>query len=73
LLDAQARARTRLLREDSPFQCVSCGKAFATTAVIGRMQQRLAGHSMFSDPKALRRLQMCGDCRVADMMHAQDI
>ena len=59
LFDAQARGHTRLLREDSPFQCVSCGKAFATTAVIGRMQQRLAGHSMFRTPRP------CGDSRCA--------
>jgi hypothetical protein len=52
---------------------VSCGKPFATTAVIGRMQQRVAGHSMFQDPRARRRLQMCGDCRVADMMLAQEL
>lgn len=73
LFDAQARGHTRVLREDSPFHCVSCGKPFATTAVIGRMQQRLAGHSMFQDPRARRRLQMCGDCRVADMMLNQEL
>ncbi len=73
LFDAEARGRVRTLREDSPFHCVSCGKAFATTAVIGRMQQRLAGHSMFQGPKALGRIQMCGDCRVADMMREQEI
>ncbi len=73
LFDREARGHTRVLREDSPFHCVSCGKPFATTAVIGRMQQRLAGHSMFQDPRARRRLQMCGDCRVADMMLAQEL
>jgi ferredoxin len=73
LFDAEARGRPRLLREDSPFHCVGCGKAFATTSVIGRMQQRLAGHSMFQGPNAMRRLQMCGDCRVADMMREQEI
>ena len=70
LYEAMARSEPRVLREDSPFHCVSCGKPFATTAVIGRMQQRLAGHSMFQEPEARRRLQMCGDCRVADMMRA---
>ena len=73
LFDAQARGRPRVLREDSPFHCVSCGKPFATTAVIGRMQLRLAGHSMYQDPKARRRLLMCGDCRVADQMLAQEL
>jgi len=73
LFDPQKRGKPRTLREDSPFLCVSCGKPFATTSVIGRMQQRLAGHSMFQGAKAMRRLQMCGDCRVADMMREQKI
>ncbi len=73
LFDAVARGRPRVLREDSPFHCVSCGKPFATTAVIGRIELRLAGHSMYQDPKAKRRLKMCGDCRVADQMLAQEL
>ena len=68
--EPRARAQPRVLREDSPFQCVSCGKPFATVSVIGRMQQRLADHAMFREPEARRRLTMCGDCRVADMMRA---
>lgn len=73
LFDAEARGHPRVLREDSPFHCVSCGKPFATTAVIGRMEQRLAGHSMYRDAKTRRRLRMCGDCRVADQMLAQEL
>jgi len=72
LFDAQARGRPRLLCEDTPFHCLSCGSAFATTSLIGRMQQRLAGHSMYRDPQAAARLRLCGDCRVADMMRAQE-
>ena len=70
LYDSRMRSQPRVLREDSPFQCVSCGKPFATVSVIGRMQQRLADHAMFREPEARRRLSMCGDCRVADMMRA---
>lgn len=73
LFDAERRGRPRLLREDSPFHCVTCGAAFATTAVIGRMQQRLAGHSMFKGERKKSRLQMCADCRVADMMRQQEL
>ncbi len=73
LYGSAARAQARVLREDSPFHCVSCGKPFATTAVIGRIQLRLAGHSMYQDPQARRRLQMCGDCRVADQMLAEGL
>ena len=68
--DAAQRRQTRLLNEEAPFLCVSCGKAFATRSVIDKMLGKLAGHSMFQEPDALRRLQMCGDCRVKDMFAA---
>jgi hypothetical protein len=73
LLDTDARNAVRLLNQDAPFHCLSCGSAFATKSVIGRMEERLAGHSMFSTPAARRRLQLCGDCRVADMMQAGEL
>jgi ferredoxin len=67
LFEREARNRRRVLNEEPPFHCVACGKAFATQAVIEKMQTKLASHRMFQDPAALRRLQMCGDCRVRDM------
>jgi hypothetical protein len=36
------------------------------------MTARLGGHSMFAGGAALRRLRMCGDCRVADMALSAD-
>ena len=71
LFDREARRRARTLNEDQPFHCVSCGKVFGTTAVVMRMQQRLAGHSMFQAPGALARLLMCEDCRVKDMFRSE--
>ena len=71
LFDREARRRARTLNEDQPFHCVSCGKVFGTTAVVMRMQQRLAGHSMFQAPGALDRLRMCEDCRVKDMFRSE--
>ena len=71
LFDSEARRRPRTLNEDQPFRCVSCGKVFGTTAVVVRMQQRLAGHSMFQAPGALARLQMCEDCRVKDLFRSE--
>ncbi len=67
LFDREAGRRPRTLNEDQPFHCVSCGKVFGTTSMVTRMQQRLAGHSMFRAPGALARLRMCEDCRVKDM------
>jgi ferredoxin len=58
---------TRVLNEDQPFHCVGCGKAFATTRVIESMREKLSGHWMFQKPEAVRRLEMCEDCRVKDM------
>ena len=71
LFDREARRRPRTLNEDQPFRCVSCGKVFGTTSVVMRMQERLAGHSMFQAPGALERLRMCEDCRVKDMFRSE--
>jgi hypothetical protein len=47
---------------------VLCAKPFGTEQMVNSMLGRLAGHSMFSSPESQRRLQMCADCRVVDMM-----
>ncbi|HUQ29249.1 MAG TPA: 4Fe-4S binding protein [Usitatibacter sp.] len=67
LLTPQVR-EARVVNQTEPFHCVSCGKAFGTRQIVQSMLGRLAGHSMFAGEGALRRLQMCGDCRVVDMM-----
>jgi ferredoxin len=71
LLGAPAR-EARLLNETQPFRCIRCDKPFGTKQMIEAMLGRLASHGMFSKPGALRRLQMCGDCRVVDMMSAKN-
>jgi len=67
LLTAQARQEV-VLNEAEPFHCVRCGKPFGTRQMVDGMLGKLAGHSMFSGGAALKRLQMCADCRVVDMM-----
>lgn len=67
LLTPEAR-QPRVLNEAQPFHCVRCSKPFGTRAMVDSMLKRLSGHSLFADEAALRRLQMCGDCRVVDMM-----
>ena len=59
------------LNEAEPFNCVRCAKPFGTRRMVDAMLGRLAGHSMFAGV-ALRRLQMCADCRVIDMMENKD-
>jgi ferredoxin len=56
------------LNEAEPFNCVRCGKPFGTRRMVDNMLGKLGGHSMFAGDGALRRLQMCADCRVVDMM-----
>ncbi len=68
LLDRAARATPRILYAESPFHCISCGKAFATSSGITTILSKLAFHPMFTDDRALSRLKMCSDCRVRDMM-----
>ena len=67
LLGAQAR-EPAVLNEAQPFHCVRCAKPFGTKQMIDNMLGKLGGHSMFSAAGSLRRLQMCGDCRVVDMV-----
>jgi ferredoxin len=54
------------LNEAEPFHCVRCAKPFGTRQMVDNMLAKLGGHSMFAG--GMRRLQMCGDCRVVDMM-----
>jgi len=65
LLGAQAKEAVTL-NEAQPFNCVRCGKPFGTRQMVESMVGKLGGHSMFAG--GTRRLQMCGDCRVVDMM-----
>jgi ferredoxin len=55
-----------VLNEAEPFHCVRCGKPFGTKQMVANMTGKLGGHAMFAG--GVRRLQMCGDCRVVDMM-----
>jgi ferredoxin len=59
------------LNEAEPFHCVRCGAPFGTRQVIDVMTSRLSAHSMFAGT-ALRRIQMCADCRVKDMMQSSN-
>jgi ferredoxin len=63
----------RVLKEEEPFCCTSCGKAFGTGASIRRVMERLSGHWMFSGPDGAERarlLTMCDDCRTREVVIA---
>ncbi len=65
LLGPQAKEAVTL-NEAEPFNCVRCAKPFGTRQMVENMMGKLGSHSMFAG--GIRRLQMCGDCRVVDMM-----
>ncbi len=69
----EATIRSRTLKEEEPFCCISCGKPFATWAMIDRMLDKLAGHWMYETPEQKNRLRMCEDCRVANMFDRKDM
>jgi ferredoxin len=71
LLGASAK-EARTLNEAEPFNCVRCGNPFGTRRMVETMTGKLGAHSMFATGGALKRLQMCGDCRVIDMASATD-
>jgi len=66
LLSPQAKTE-QVLHEAVPCNCVRCGKPFGNKQMIDNMVGKLGTHPMFSGD-GLARLQMCGDCRVIDMM-----
>lgn len=72
LLLTAERKRERVLNEAEPFNCITCGKVLGTRQIVDAMLGRLKGHSMFQAEGALKRLQMCADCRVVDMMSSKD-
>lgn len=63
----------RILKEEEPFCCTECGKAFGTGSSIRRVMQKLEGHWMFSGAEGEQRrrlLGMCEDCRTREVVLA---
>ncbi|WP_163557183.1 4Fe-4S binding protein [Halomonas sp. NO4] len=65
LADATRRER-RVCHEEAPFDCIRCGKPFATASTIATIKAKLADHPYFAG-EAMARLEMCEDCRVRDV------
>jgi ferredoxin len=64
--DQQEARRTRVLHEEPVFNCIECGKPFATEKMIKTITDRLQDNWMFQG-EGRRRLMMCEDCRVKAM------
>jgi len=56
-----------VLNEEAMAHCLSCGRPFAPQKLVQRMRDQLAGHWMYQDERARRRLAMCEDCRTRDI------
>ena len=53
------------IKEEEPFECVSCGRPFGTKSTIERIVSKLEGnHAMFQNPEQINIIKMCDDCRV---------
>jgi ferredoxin len=59
-------AEARILKQEEPFHCVRCGKAFGVKSTIERIIGKLEGaHWMYqSGTNRLDLIRMCDDCRV---------
>jgi len=68
LADPDLRQRHVTLHREDALCCVNCGKPFATKSVVNNMLAKLEGHWMFQNERARRRLLMCDDCRVMDVV-----
>jgi ferredoxin len=57
----------RVLKEEEPFACISCGKPFGVKSTIERVTAKLEGrHWMYKgSAQRLELIKMCDDCRVA--------
>lgn len=53
------------LNEDTPFECIRCGKKFGSAKTIERIAGQLSGaHWMFQRDQDTDLIRMCDDCRV---------
>ena len=63
--------RPEVLNEESPFECISCGKPFGTKSSIEKVIAALKGkHAMFQNEEQVQVIQMCDDCRVIAIANA---
>ena len=60
-------APRRVVKEEEPFHCIACGKAFGTKSTVERIVAKLEGkHWMYAGENARRLdvIRMCDSCRV---------
>ncbi|CAO1668595.1 4Fe-4S dicluster domain-containing protein [Vreelandella indica] len=65
-LASEARETRHICHEEAAFECINCGKPFATVSTVATIKEKLANHPYFAG-EAMIRLEMCEDCRVKDV------
>jgi len=61
----------RVLHEEEPFACISCGSLFGVKSSVERIVDMLAGkHPMFAESESGKLIQMCDKCRVEAQYHS---
>lgn len=68
--NAAKRQSVVTLHQEEPAKCLRCHKPFAPQSMITMLQNKLRGHSHFSDQASLDRIAMCEDCRVVDVFES---
>jgi ferredoxin len=70
LAPLEDRREAMTIHESTPFCCIRCGRPFATKEALRAMLLRIGSHPAFQG-EAAKRLEMCGDCRVVDMVEKE--
>ncbi|KXF81788.1 (Fe-S)-binding protein [Enterovibrio coralii] len=65
--DADARQTRSIIHQEAAAECISCGKPFAPASMVNMLIEKLRNHSHFQED-AIKRLSMCEDCRVRDIV-----
>ncbi|WP_404297549.1 4Fe-4S binding protein [Halomonas sp.] len=60
------RNQRHVCHAEAAFDCVRCGKPFATASTIATIKAKLIDHPYFAG-EAISRIEMCEDCRVRDV------
>ncbi|MDD1783046.1 4Fe-4S binding protein [Enterovibrio sp. ZSDZ35] len=65
--DTESRQTRTVIHQEAAAECISCGKPYAPASMVNMLIEKLRSHSHFQDD-AIKRLSMCEDCRVRDIV-----
>lgn len=71
---SDAALNAKVLHEEEPFACISCGALFGVKSTVEKITSLLAGkHAMFATSEAGKLIQMCDNCRVEAQYHSENV